>query len=51
MTRQFRPVRRITIKTINGEDAAGSDYLDVLRTCFDVMVDYRSVILYRKVSG
>jgi len=51
LTRQFRPVRRITIKTINGEDAAGSDYLDVLRTCFDVMIDYRSVILYRKVSG
>jgi ATP-dependent Lhr-like helicase len=51
LTRQFQPVRRITIKTINGEDAAGSDYLDILRTCFDVMVDYRSVILYRKVSG
>jgi ATP-dependent Lhr-like helicase len=51
LTRQFQPVRRITIKTINGEDAAESDYLDILRTCFDVMVDYRSVILYRKLNG
>jgi ATP-dependent Lhr-like helicase len=51
MSRQFQPVRRITVKTINGEDAAGSDYLDVLRTCFDTMVDYQSIILYRKVSG
>jgi ATP-dependent Lhr-like helicase len=50
LTRQFQPVRRITIKTINGEDAAGSDYLDILRTCFDVMVDYRNVILYRRVN-
>ncbi|HEY32429.1 MAG TPA: DEAD/DEAH box helicase [Dehalococcoidia bacterium] len=51
LIRQFQPVRRITIETINGEDAAYSEYLDIIRTCFDVMVDYKHVVLYRKVSS
>ena len=51
LTRQFQPVRRITIERINGEEAAYSEYLDTIRICFDVMVDYKNVILYRKVSG
>lgn len=50
LTRQFQPIRRITIETINGEAAAYSEYLDTIRICFDVMVDYKNVILYRKVS-
>jgi len=48
LTRQFQPLRRITIETINGEEAAHSPYADVLRTAFDVAIDYRNVILYRK---
>ena len=47
LTRQFQPVRRITIETINNEEAAHSPYLDVLRTAFDVTIDYKKVILYR----
>ena len=48
LTRQFQPVRRITIETINDEEAALSPYVDVLRTAFDVAIDYKNVILYRK---
>jgi ATP-dependent Lhr-like helicase len=48
MNRQFQPLRRITIETINGEEAAASSYLDGLRTVFDAMVDYKNVILYRR---
>jgi len=50
LARQFQPVRRITIETINGEAAAYSEYLDIIKTSFDVMVDYKNVVLYRKVS-
>ncbi len=48
LTRQFQSVRRITIETINDEEAARSPYLDVLRTAFDVTIDYKSVTLYRR---
>ena len=47
LTRQFQPVRQITIDTINDEKATGSPYLDVLRTFFDVQRDYKNVTLYR----
>jgi len=49
LTRKFQPVKRIAIKTINGEEAPQSPYLPALRTSFDVTVDYREVTLYRKV--
>ena len=48
LTRQFQPLRRITIEIINGEEAVRSPYVDALRTTFDVAVDYRNVIIYRK---
>ncbi|MFC1971780.1 DEAD/DEAH box helicase [Chloroflexota bacterium] len=48
LTRQFQPIRRITIETINGEEAARSAYVDVLKTSFDVMIDYKNVVLYRQ---
>jgi ATP-dependent Lhr-like helicase len=47
LTREFQPVRRIVIETINNLEAARSPYLDALRTGFEVNVDYRNVILYR----
>jgi ATP-dependent Lhr-like helicase len=50
LTRRFQPVRRITIETINDEEATRSPYLDALRNGFEVMIDYKQVILYRKVS-
>jgi ATP-dependent Lhr-like helicase len=50
LARQFQPVRRITIETINNEEAARSPYVDVLRTAFDVAIDYKNVILYHKAG-
>ena len=50
LTRQFQPVRRITIETINGDEAARSAYVDVLRTAFDVTVEYKNVVLYRRAG-
>ncbi len=48
LTRQFQPLHRITIETINDEKAIRSPYVDVLRTVFDVHRDYKGVTLYRK---
>jgi len=50
LTRQFQPVHRITIETINDEEAARSPYLDMLRTAFDVQFDHKNVTLYRKLG-
>jgi hypothetical protein len=41
-------MRRITIETINDEKAIRSPYVDAMRTSFELMVDYKNVILYRK---
>lgn len=49
LRREFQPLRRITIETINGEDAARSPYADPLRSAFEVTVDYKHLILYRKL--
>jgi ATP-dependent Lhr-like helicase len=49
LMRKFQPVRRISIETINGESSPQSAYVPVLRTSFDVTVDYRNVTLYRKM--
>ena len=49
LTRKFQPVKRVSIETINGEEAAGSPYLSTLRTFSDIAVDYKNVTLYRKV--
>ena len=48
LSRGFMPLRRLKIETINGEPAAQSPYLAVLRTTFDVLNDYESVVLYRE---
>jgi len=48
--RQFQPLRRITIETINGEEASTSPYVDILRTAFDITIENRNVILYRKTN-
>jgi hypothetical protein len=50
LTREFQPIRRIAIESINDDDAARSPYLDTLRTVFDVMVDYKEVVLYRRLG-
>jgi hypothetical protein len=50
LTRQFQPVKRIAIETINDEKTSQSPYVDALRTSFDILVDYRSVNLCRKMG-
>ena len=50
LTRQFQPVKRIAIETINDEKAPQSPYVDALRTSFDILIDYRNVNLYRKMG-
>lgn len=47
LTRRFEALRRITIEAINDEEAARSPYVDALRTGFEVMTEYKQVILYR----
>jgi len=51
LTRDFQPLRRVTIETINGAPAPDSGYVDALRELFDVNLDYKRVILYHKVAG
>ena len=48
LTRRFRPLRQITVETINEEDASRNPFVDVLRVSFDVLVDYKHLVLYRK---
>ncbi len=50
LTRSFQPLRHITIETINSAEAARSEYVDTLKTSFDVMVNYRQVVLYKKLD-
>jgi ATP-dependent Lhr-like helicase len=49
LTRAFQPLRRITVETINGVDAARSEFVAVLQTAFDVLIDYKQIVLYRKL--
>jgi hypothetical protein len=48
LNRKFQPKRRITIETINDEPAPKSPYINALRIQFDVLVDFKTVTLYRK---
>ncbi len=50
MWRQFQPVRQITVETINGEEAAQSAYVAALKISFEVLVEFKKVTLYRKIS-
>jgi ATP-dependent Lhr-like helicase len=50
LTRKFQPLKRITIEFINGEKATESPYVAALRTAFDVSVDPKEVVLFRKTK-
>jgi ATP-dependent Lhr-like helicase len=50
LLRRSQPLRQITIETINEIEAAQSAYVDALRTAFDVIIDYKQIILYRRES-
>jgi len=45
--REFKPLKKIIIETINGEQAIKSPYVEVFKYLFDVQVDFKKVILYR----
>ncbi len=47
LSRRFQPKRRLVIETINGEAASRSPYVDALRICFDVLVDFKTVVLHK----
>ena len=49
LSRQFRPLKKITVQTINGQVAARSPYVDALRIAFDVLLDYKQIILYPRL--
>jgi ATP-dependent Lhr-like helicase len=48
LTRKFKPLRRITVETINGEAPVRSPYLNALRTRFDISTDHTRAVLYTK---
>jgi ATP-dependent Lhr-like helicase len=48
LSRPFQSVRQLTIETINGEAAGRSAYVDDIRTCFEVRVDYTDLVIYRQ---
>jgi ATP-dependent Lhr-like helicase len=50
LARESHPLRQITIETINGEEAARSAFVDPLRSLFDVTIDYRNVVLHRRLQ-
>ncbi len=51
LTRQFQPLHRINVKTINGDPAAQSPYLTALQISFNAIVEGDNVVLYRKIGG
>ena len=48
--RSFQALRSIRVETINEIDAARSPFLGALKTAFDVSVDYKHVMLYRRLQ-
>ena len=50
LTRKFQPLKRIAIETINDEKATESPYIPALRTAFDVSVDPKEVVIFRKTK-
>ena len=50
LLRSFEPRRKVTIDTINDIAAPRSPYLASLRDCFDVVADYKSVYIQRRVG-
>jgi ATP-dependent helicase Lhr and Lhr-like helicase len=47
LTREFQPLRRIVVETINNGRAAASPFVPAFRQGFDVSLDYNKVVLYR----
>ncbi|MCK5162283.1 MAG: hypothetical protein KAQ72_01130, partial [Desulfobacula sp.] len=50
LNRQFKPLKRITIEKINGESAEKSPYTALLGNIFNVLVEYKKIIVYKKMD-
>jgi ATP-dependent Lhr-like helicase len=50
LRREYAPLRRVIIETINGEPAPASSYLPALKQLFDVVVDIKRVSLFRRLE-
>jgi ATP-dependent Lhr-like helicase len=50
LSRNFQPMRRVVVEQINGVDAAQSSYADAFRIGFDVDVDFKNLVLFRRYS-
>lgn len=48
LSRPVRPLRSITVERINGRPAVDSEYLPILKVQFDLAVDARHAVLYRR---
>lgn len=49
LTREFNPIKKITVEKINGEFAAISPYSDIFSISFDVLIEHKHIVLYRKL--
>jgi ATP-dependent Lhr-like helicase len=50
LTRDYAPLRRVVIETINGAPAPASPYIPALKQLFDVVVDIKRVSLFRRLE-
>ncbi len=50
LAREYAPLRRIVVETINGEPAPVSPYLPAFRELFDAAVDVKHISLFRRVE-
>ncbi|MCK5147860.1 DEAD/DEAH box helicase [bacterium] len=50
LQRHLKPVHRIVIESINGEDAAKSEYAAAIKARFETQADHRYLTLYRKIQ-
>jgi len=49
ISRQFQPRRQITVEVINDQPAAKSPFVDALKISFDVLMEHKNVVLYRRL--
>lgn len=51
LNRETAPMTCITVETINDQDAAQSPYADDLKTLFEVVTEFKHLVLYRQLTG
>lgn len=51
LNRESNPLTCIVVETINGKAAAQSPYAVCLKTLFDVVTEFKHLVLYRRMAG